>query len=158
VYDTALLDTEQVLAALNANDFDPRATALLTEKIPDLYLTGMGATGATAQVVEKEPGKLVLNVPPTQAGLLVVSQTYDPGWQATVDGRPAPIYRVDHLLQGIPLEAGSRRVELTYRPSPAPALLSAVALAICLMALLFAERLARPGSRGRAHDAPSARP
>jgi|SRR5579872_566725 len=49
-------------------------------------------------------------------GLLVVSETFYPGWEATVDGKPQPIYEVFGALRGVVLDAGSHRVEMSYRP------------------------------------------
>jgi len=47
---------------------------------------------------------------------LVVADAFFPGWSAQVDGRPAPLYRVDHLLRGLPVPAGRHRVTLEYEP------------------------------------------
>ena len=51
-----------------------------------------------------------------RAGLLVLNDTYYPGWKATVDGRPAPVERVDYVLRGVPLTRGAHTVELRYQP------------------------------------------
>jgi uncharacterized membrane protein YfhO len=40
-----------------------------------------------------------------------------PGWQARVDGAPAPLEPVDGLLRGVPLPAGEHRVEIDFRPA-----------------------------------------
>jgi hypothetical protein len=60
--------------------------------------------------------RLVLEGTNPQPGLLVVAEQFDPGWRAHVDGKPARIFPADHLLMGVPLEAGNHRVELTYTP------------------------------------------
>ncbi len=49
-------------------------------------------------------------------GMVVLSDTYYPGWQATVDGAPAPIYEVDGALRGVVVAAGAHTVEMRYRP------------------------------------------
>jgi uncharacterized membrane protein YfhO len=40
-----------------------------------------------------------------------------PGWEATVDGRPSRLDRVDYLFRGVPVAAGRHVVELRYRPA-----------------------------------------
>jgi len=49
-------------------------------------------------------------------GLLIVSETFYPGWEATVDGKPQPIHEVFGALRSVVLESGSHRVEMRYRP------------------------------------------
>ena len=50
-------------------------------------------------------------------GLLIVSDTFYPGWRSDVDGRPKPILEVLGALRGVALEAGSHTVELRYQPA-----------------------------------------
>ncbi|MHB8671331.1 MAG: YfhO family protein [Acidimicrobiales bacterium] len=68
--------------------------------------------------------------------MLVVSQAWFAGWHAKVDGRPAPVLRVDGLVQGVPVPAGAHRVVLSYR-APGLVLGAAVSAASALMILAF---------------------
>jgi uncharacterized membrane protein YfhO len=49
-------------------------------------------------------------------GMVIDSDTFFPGWEATVDGRPAPIYEAYGFLRGVVAEAGPHRIEMRYRP------------------------------------------
>ena len=49
-------------------------------------------------------------------GLLMLSETFYPGWRATVNGQPARILEVDGVLRGILVDAGDSHVTLQYRP------------------------------------------
>jgi hypothetical protein len=49
-------------------------------------------------------------------GLLVLSDTYFPGWVATVDGRAAKIHEVYGGLRGVVVDAGAHRIEMRFRP------------------------------------------
>jgi hypothetical protein len=49
-------------------------------------------------------------------GMVIASETYYPGWQATVDGRPAQIFEMYGFLRGVVVEGGRHRIEMHYRP------------------------------------------
>lgn len=135
VHNLVVADGDRAIDRLNADEFDPRATAVLppTDEVPDT--SGESIPGVAPQVVEAGPGRLILDIAPQAGGLLVVSQPFYPGWRARIDGQPVPIYRADLFLQGIPVTAGTHRVELTYRLSPWPAVISLAALLACLAGL-----------------------
>lgn len=50
-------------------------------------------------------------------GVLVISQTFYPGWVAVVDGKDTPIVPADYALVGIPLSGGTHAVKLEFRPA-----------------------------------------
>jgi len=50
------------------------------------------------------------------AGLVVLSDTYYPGWQAYVDGARVPIVRANYFVRGVYVRAGDRRIVFRYRP------------------------------------------
>jgi len=45
---------------------------------------------------------------------VVLSASYDPGWQATVNGRPAPTVMVAPALVGVVVGPGVHRVTFSY--------------------------------------------
>ncbi|MBL8242128.1 MAG: YfhO family protein [Bryobacterales bacterium] len=49
-------------------------------------------------------------------GLLVYSSAYLPGWQATVDGKPAPLLEAYGKLLAVEVDAGQHVVEFRYAP------------------------------------------
>jgi hypothetical protein len=149
VHGARIATDAQALALLDAEAFDPRAAAVLPPQAGDLALPGEGEPGDAVRVVESASGRLVLEVTARAGGLLVISQPFYPGWRAQVDGQPVSISRVDYLLQGLPLEVGSHRVELTYHLSPLPAVASLLALVACLLGLILEGRLASRSRGGR---------
>jgi uncharacterized membrane protein YfhO len=50
--------------------------------------------------------------------LLVLGEKFYKGWKATVDGNPAEIYPVDHILRGVYLAPGTHKVEFVFDPLP----------------------------------------
>jgi uncharacterized membrane protein YfhO len=84
-------------------------------------------------VVHLSPNRLLVTA--TGPGLLVLSEVFHPGWQATVDGEPAGIVAANGVLRGVYLSEGLHRVEMVYRPwaVAAGAILSLAALAFWLV-------------------------
>jgi hypothetical protein len=78
------------------------------------------ATGIDVHTASYAPSHVVLELakPAPGGSALVVSENYYPGWVAMVDGKSAPVVRADYSLMGVVLQAGARRVELTFT-SPA---------------------------------------
>jgi uncharacterized membrane protein YfhO len=50
-------------------------------------------------------------------GLLVVSDSYYPGWRAWVDGNSVAIHRVNYGFRGVVVPAGRHTVEMEYEPA-----------------------------------------
>jgi hypothetical protein len=70
--------------------------------------------GGAASLARSARGRLELHA--EGPGVLVVATSWDPGWQASVDGVPAPVWRVQHSRIGVPLEPGAHRVRLEHSP------------------------------------------
>nr|HPJ66137.1 YfhO family protein [Flexilinea sp.] len=59
--------------------------------------------------------KFAIN-PSEQDRYLLTSVSYDPGWQATIDGKKVPTVPVMGSLVGIKIPAGSKELILSFRP------------------------------------------
>ena len=49
-------------------------------------------------------------------GLVILSDVYYPGWELTIDDKPATIYRVNGMMRGASVPAGTHRLVYTYAP------------------------------------------
>jgi hypothetical protein len=79
-------------------------------------------------------------------GLVVVSESFDTGWQAFEGDRPVPVHRVDGLVMGLEVPAGPHAIALRYAP-PRWGLGVALSVVAALLMGLWAFWLRR---RGRA--------
>ena len=70
----------------------------------------------SARVIRYEPDRIAVAVNAAAPGLLVVSEVYESGWQAYVDGEPASVLPTNHALRGVPIPAGEHTVEMRYEP------------------------------------------
>jgi hypothetical protein len=103
----ALLEpgTESYLEQINQSANDEPAQDKLSPITPHVSLLTYHSPQLISAQVES----------PTPA-LLILSETYYPGWQATIDGQPAPLLRADYVLRAVPVPAGEHTVKLTFRP------------------------------------------
>lgn len=123
--------------------FDPAETALLEQETLHQPPSAIGKSAdATATIIRYAPQRIVLQTRNEEAGLLVLSEVFYPGWQATVDGVAAPIHRVDYALRGLLLPKGEHWVELVYAPASVRwgALGSGFTALLLLACFLFARR------------------
>ena len=49
-------------------------------------------------------------------GLVVLADQWHPGWKATADGQPTPVYRVNHAIRGIAVPRGKTTIVMRYDP------------------------------------------
>lgn len=106
-------DTAKVITYLWEPGLDVSTTAFVAEAIP--ALGGGGGKGSFAWVGE---GSDSVAVDVTNDGpvLFLLSRTWHPYWQATVDGDAAPVIRTNYTLNGVALPtAGTHRVVFRYR-------------------------------------------
>jgi hypothetical protein len=136
-------DQGQMLARLAAKDFDPRQVAYVAEPV-DLP----GDCRGSAEIAEEVPTRLSVSVDMQTPGLLLLSDLWYEGWQATFDGRPVPILRVNHALRGVVVPAGRGTVMFRYWP---PGLTGGLEMAAAGMGglMLWAGVLAWAGRRAR---------
>ena len=105
----------EALSLLATGEVDPRRTALL-ETEPPALATAANPASDRVTLTDSEPDRLRLTTTTDAPGLLMLSESYDPGWRAYIDGEPAPVLVADYLLRAVPLPAGEHSVELRYEP------------------------------------------
>jgi hypothetical protein len=131
-------DDTQAIAMLLAADFDPNREIVLHDAPPALAVRrgagGTAGSAGTAQIVREEQRLLDVNVTAPADGFLLLADTYYPGWTATVDGRPATLYRANLSVRGVPVPAGTHVVRFTYEP---PGLAAGASVSLVALALLL---------------------
>jgi len=125
-------DPRLEVAVHNRKDFDS-IPAIESTNNPDDQRATITIAKETEVVVETRAGK---------AGLLLLADTWYPGWKATVDGAPKIILRVNVMHRGVVVSAGNHTVRFTYEPAWPKK--SGVLTLIGLILLLGTLWLARP--------------
>ncbi|HZU17377.1 MAG TPA: YfhO family protein [Candidatus Dormibacteraeota bacterium] len=100
-------------------------------------------------VLSERAGELRLDARLPGREAVVVLQSYAPGWQAEVDGRPAAVHPADVKFMAVVVPAGDHLVTLSYRPGSVAwgtrASLAGLALILLLVAAV-GRRLRPKGS------------
>jgi hypothetical protein len=124
---TVVADVPTALVLTRSPAFDPTRTVILLEQ-PDAPASPPEGFEATVEVVTYQPTRVEIAVESNGPGWLVLSDTYYPGWEATVDGDLARIYQANGCVRAVPIQAGRHEVALRFRPRPfyRGALISAV--------------------------------
>ena len=71
----------------------------------------------TATIVREEPERVEVATDAPVASYLVLADTFDPGWSATIDGAPAPIRPAFVAFRAVYVPRGRHTVVFTYRPA-----------------------------------------
>lgn len=108
---------------------------------------------AEVQITSRTPAHVTMGVLAhgPSPSFLAINQTWDPSWQATVDGEPARLLRTDIALSGLVVPPGRHAIVLVYA-NPllgAGMAVSASALLGCLLVLVLARRPRAPGEAPR---------
>ena len=90
------------------------------------------------RVTHYDLDEVTVDVRSTTDGVLVLADAYARGWQAAIDGRPAPLARADAAFRAVPVGRGAHTVRFTYRPQTfsVGVAVSALACAVWLVLLL----------------------
>jgi hypothetical protein len=112
----------------------------------------------SAEHADPENGNASATVRMRRPGVAVLSASYDPGWTATVNGRPQPVRMVAPALVAVDVPAGTDRVAFSFRGyGDYPQLLTLSGLTLALLAAAPAGRRRRQRRRGdvTARDEPA---
>lgn len=64
-----------------------------------------------------QPNYLIYNISTKSDQLAVFSEIYyDKGWNAYMDGKPAPYFRANYVLRGMIIPAGNHKLEFKFEP------------------------------------------
>ena len=91
---------------------------------------------AIVELTSYEPNELKYNVKSNQGGVLVFSEVFYPGWEATVDGQPVELGRVDYVLRALRIEPGQHEVVMSFFPKTLNTTETFAYVALAVLALL----------------------
>lgn len=101
-------------AAIHAPNFDPSQTVVLLEEPQPVEPAGDRPHHVS--IVHYSANRISLEVSTPTPCYLLLSEVFDPGWRASIDGRPSRVVRADYLFRALYIEPGTHRVSLWFSP------------------------------------------
>jgi hypothetical protein len=115
---TSFPDLKQLRAAYADDQVDLLSTVLLTGE-PALNLGACNASSddEDVQMPLHTPSAVRITANLKCRGMVILTDTWFPGWRATVDGKPAAIHKAYGAVRGVIVEPGVHVIEMYYRPT-----------------------------------------
>ncbi len=109
-------DPQRIIDRVLDERVDLATTAILEKEPEGVHPTG-AETYTNVEIRRYEPTIVELDVSAAADGLVMLSDTYAPGWSARVDGNTVPLYRAAYALRAVPVKGGKHVVTLIYEPA-----------------------------------------
>ena len=110
----------EIFNTIQHSNFDLRNEVIL-ENIPqdkyeifDNMLTSK--QNSEAQIIKYSPNNVQIHVNQNDPSILILTDTFYPGWHAYVDGEESEIMRANGLVRAVFVPSGSHVVEFTFLP------------------------------------------
>lgn len=104
---------DELKSYIRQKDFDLRRNAVLLNQSPAME----SCAGEDLVRVTKHQSNLVeISARMKCRGLVLLADTWFPGWQATVDGKPTGIYEAYGVIRAVEVPSGNHLIIMRYRP------------------------------------------
>ncbi len=108
-----ITNKKDIIPAFYKKSFDEKKTVILEED-PGLPPTNLRIK--KVKILTYEPNKISFATSSDGSAFLFLSDTYYPGWKATIDGKETKIYVADYAFRALKVPKGEHRVEFYYSP------------------------------------------
>lgn len=106
-------ETIKTLQRISQSEFDPLREVVLDE---DISLRPTPHLEADTKIQRYENSLVTVQTTSNEDGILVLADSFYPGWKAFVDGKEATILRANHFYRAVVISKGEHQVEFKYEP------------------------------------------
>jgi hypothetical protein len=103
-----------ILKRLASPEFDPFTSVMLDKTVS---LPETANFTYRSKIISYENQSIVIQAWLSSPGVLVLADSYYPGWKAYVDDKEVPIHRANLLFRAVTLSAGDHAVTFRYEPA-----------------------------------------
>jgi hypothetical protein len=124
----------------DGREYNPSAIALIEKPLE--FRQSVVDPDARVRIVSDRNTAVDLKTVNKQPAFLILADFHYPGWTATVNGQPTPIYQTNYIQRGLVLPPGQNSVTFTFRPTTfyAGAGVSGSSVLLCVIAAVVARR------------------
>ena len=134
---------DDAFRAVTSATFRPGEETILEEPADAAISSRPFLADEGARVTRDTGEEVLVATSASEPSLLVVSDTWFPGWEAAVDGVRVPLLRADFAFRAVAVPAGRHTVTFTYRPRGFRMGVLLTAAGLALVAAAFARTLLR---------------
>ena len=112
-------DRQEAMEFLTSKDFNPVDVVVLNEEPASFKkIPGSRHSNATVEIKDYSSNKVILNINTPSSGILVLSDTFYPGWKAFVDWEEVGIMKANTVMRAVVIPEGKHLVKFVYDPIP----------------------------------------
>jgi uncharacterized membrane protein YfhO len=138
-------DEDAAIAVMKKPTFDPATTLVKIAAAGEMAGTiqwGQESPEDEVAITNYAAEQIEIETRLESPGWLVLTDSYYPGWQATLDQQPVEILPVNLLFRAIPIPSGEHQIRFEFNPGSLRqgALVSIVALFVVMGGLIWSIR------------------
>jgi uncharacterized membrane protein YfhO len=123
----------------------PWPAAIFDRDQQPMILPALDHANETISAVKDHGNEVSIQAQTSDTAYLVLTDTYYPGWEATIDGIPAPVLRCNYAMRAVLLPPGEHHIQCIFLPQSFQVgrALSIASAVLLLGIVLFGYRLQR---------------
>ena len=112
---TALHETlpAKIIRILSSREFDPTNNVIVDQPVTRSARVNLVSS---AKILRYGNMSVTIETSANGSGILVLADSYYPGWKVFVDGRESKILRANYFFRGVELTSGAHNVRFEYDP------------------------------------------
>ncbi|MDP8235803.1 MAG: YfhO family protein [Candidatus Erginobacter occultus] len=106
----------EIPAALNRAGYRPEEEVFLEGEPPERFLRKGEAAPGEARITSRGINRVRVEAELRRDGVLLLNDSFAPGWKAYREGEEIPLYRANYLMRAVCLDQGEHQIDFRYRP------------------------------------------
>lgn len=140
-------EQKEILDTIFSEDFNPSQEIIIEKEVGSLEHNEDWQ--AQVEISKYSNREVIINTDYNQEGYLLLTDSYYPGWKATVNNQPTEILLADYIFQAVRIPAGQSEITFSYQPKSYywGKIISLIALCLVILFLIFANKFEKINGR-----------